>query len=460
MEYVVEETRNIPVLLEADVVVAGAGSAGPIAAIAAARQGSRTILIERFGALGGNLTIGLNTKPSGLLFGGIPGELWERGRSMNIVGREDILSKLEDGSSIGFAAPCDPEMMKILLWEMCSDSGVKILPEVFASKPIFENNKLKGVIIESKEGRHAILAKMLVDATADGDIAAAAGAPYIIGSSEGKMQPVSLFFKMNDVDVEKLVDWAKNNPEHVSKYGFSGSGISFGVWLSGFTKLLREFQKKNGIKLQREYITLKTGYGPHEVFVNSTRVIGMSGIAVLDISKSIGLCYQQIKYISTFLKEYVPGYKKAYINGISPMLGVRETRHFLGEYFLTGKDVQSGTHFEDSITVDIAAMDIHSVDSTLLRFESQKAYEIPYRCLVPKKIDQILLAGRCISTNHEAHGRTRNIPACMSTGQAAGIAAALSIKESVSPRNLNVKLIQDELDKINATYYISQMSNQ
>jgi hypothetical protein len=450
-----EKAQHIPVLINTDVAVAGAGPAGVVAAVAAARQGVKVVLIERFGSLGGNLTIGLSTKPSGTLLGGIPKEIWEKARSIGAAG-PDIKGKIPSGE-IFLTSPCDPELMKIILIRMCIESGVEILFECHVVAPIVEENMLKGLIIEGKGGRQAICGKVIIDATADADVAAAAGVPFQIGSQEGKMQPVSLLFKMNNVDVKKLFQWAREHPEDLTERYISDGSMSYGLWISGFSKLLREFQMRKGIKLPRENITLKTGYGNLEIYVNATRVKEISGLSVLDISKSIMECYQQIETYAQFLHDYIPGFENSYINAISPMLGVRETRHIIGEYYLTSEDVLKGTHFWDSIAVDNSPLDIHDVSGSLLRFEGGRPYEIPYRCLVPQKIEQLLLAGRCISVDHIAYGRARNMPACMSTGQAAGIAAAIAIKDSTKARKIEVIKLQEQLHRIGMPTHLAQL---
>lgn len=454
-DFIIEPERRVPVLLDTDVIVTGAGSAGPIAAIAAARQGLKVVLIERFGALGGNLTIGLNNKPSGTLPGGIPLELWQRAQKIGAAGSRYV-ANIANGD-IELTAPCDSEMAKILLAQMCVEAGVQILFECLTTAPIMEGNRMKGVIIEGKGGRQAITSKVVVDCTADGDIAAAAGAPFVLGSTEGNMQPVSMYFKMNQIDLEKFADWARSHREDVTEQYIAPGNLEYGIWATGFKKLLQEFQKKTGIKLQRENITLKNGYGQSEMFCNNTRVIDVSGLSVLDISDSILELYRQIEANAKFLKEYVPGFEKSYINGIASMLGVRETRHFVGEYTLTGENVTKGESFEDSIAIDTSAMDIHNVDGPLVRFENYPPYEIPYRCLVPQKIEQLLIAGRCISNDHVAHGRTRNIPACMATGQAAGFAAAVACKSDKFVRNIDIKEVQTLLTQAGMPFHANQI---
>ncbi len=438
---ITEPARELPVLLETDVVVAGGGTTGPVAAIAAARLGARTVLIERFGSLGGTVTLGLNSKPSGPLTGGLPREIWNVAKKLGAAG-EDYTAVLKKGS-VKLTSPSDPEMMKILLARMCADAGVELLFECVAAAPILAGDTVTGVIIEGKGGRQAILSKVVIDCSADADLAAQAGAPFVVGDGHDVMQPVTMYFKMGHVDLPRLAEWSRAHPEIVTDRFISETDTSYGLWLTGFTLLLKAFQARTGITLQRENITLKTANG--ELFVNATRVIGASGLSPIDISRSITECYRQIEAYARFLKEDVPGFERACVSGIAPILGVRETRHIVGEYTLTEKDIVSRKRFEDSIAVDAAMLDVHDPKGSGVTIGDQMSYEIPYRTLVPQKVEQILVAGRSISADHDAHARTRNIPACMATGQAAGIAAAVSIKEETPVRRVPVAKVQQAL---------------
>ena len=165
----------------------------------------------------------------------------------------------------------------------------------------------------------------------------------------------------------------------------------------------------------------------------------------VEFTKAIVECYRQIEAVARCLRERVPGFENARIGQVSPILGVRETRHIRGEYTLTGPDSLGGRHFEDSIAADASALDIHDPKGGDVDFQSLPPYEIPYRCLLPLEIEQLLVAGRCISADHVAHARSRNMPACMATGQAAGVAAAIAIEEGVSVRKVNVAKVQDAL---------------
>ena len=444
---ITEPAREIPVLMDAEIVVVGGGTTGPFAAISAARRGKKVVMIERFGSLGGNLTLGLNTKPSGALVGGLPLEIWNLARSLGGAG-DDFVAMTKTGR-IKIASPCDPEMMKILLTRLCVASGVQILFETFVSGPIIEDGAITGVIVESKSGRQCVRAKVVIDCSADADIATQANVPFIMGAGDAAatMQPVSMYFTMSKVDIKRLAEWARTSDDIPARaIPDTEQGLDYGLWLQGFTKMLRRFMADTGIKLQRDDITLKTADGL--MYVNATRALGVNIFCPAEFTGAIVECYRQIEAVGKFLRERVPGFEKSRIGQISPMLGVRETRHICGEYTLTGADTSSGTRFDDSIAADVSAFDIHDPKGSDVDFQSMRPYEIPYRCLVPRGVEQLLVAGRCISADFTAHARTRNMPACMATGQAAGIAAAVAIDDDVNVRAVSVPKVQEILRSI------------
>jgi hypothetical protein len=181
------------------------------------------------------------------------------------------------------------------------------------------------------------------------------------------------------------------------------------------------------------------------MYVNATRVLDVDVFSPIEFSGAIIECYRQIDAYAKFLIEKVPGFEKARIAQIAPVLGVRETRHIEGEYTLTTDDVMKGTPFEDTIGVDVSAFDVHAPKGEDVDFQGLKPYEIPYRCMVPKGVEQLLVAGRCISADHGAHGRSRNMPACMAMGQAAGIAASIAIGSNTTVRHVSIENMQSVL---------------
>ena len=233
------------------------------------------------------------------------------------------------------------------------------------------------------------------------------------------------------------------------------AGLAYGLWLTGFNKSLRRFQDETGVTLQRDNITLKTADGRR--YVNSTRVTGVDVFDPVQFTRAVLDCYRQIEGVARYLRERVPGFERARIEAIAPVLGVRETRHIVGDYTLTGADSVNGTRFADSIAADASALDIHEPRGADVDFRGLPPYEIPYRCLLPQQVEQILVAGRCISADHAAHARSRNMPACMATGQAAGIAAAVAINERVTVRNVPVAKVQHHLRKLGMPLHGDEM---
>lgn len=449
MQMIHEPAREIPVLMEADIVVVGGGTSGPLAAVAAARRGKRVVLIERFGSLGGNMTLGLNTKPSGALLGGLPLELWNLARSEGAAG-DDYVAQTK-ASSVKIASPADPELMKMLLTRFCTTAGVQILFETWVSRPVVERGAMTGVIVESKAGRGFIGAKVVIDCSADGDIAAAAGVPFFVGSGDAgadlKMQPVGMYFTMANVDLPALARWARASDDVPAQaIPETDDKLAYGLWLTGFNKTISAYKAETGIDLPRENITLKTTNDV--LYVNATRVLDVDVFSPTEFSAAIIDCYRQIDEYARFLIKRVPGFEASRIAQIAPVLGVRETRHIQGDYILSGDDALQGTRFEDSIGVDVSAFDVHAPKGADVDFQGLLPYELPYRCLVPVGVEQLLVAGRCISADHIAHGRTRNVPPCMATGQAAGIAASIALDTNTNVRNVSIAQLQAALHEI------------
>jgi glycine/D-amino acid oxidase-like deaminating enzyme len=414
--YVTEPERKIPVEKDADVVVAGAGPAGFSAAICAAREGARTILIEQSGSVGGVATTGLMSHWAGRTEPGFFEEIIERSHDLS-----------ENRRVI------NPEKLKTVMLDMLREAGVELYLYNFISQPVMDGRRVKGIVTESKSGRRAFLAKVVVDATGDGDLAARAGVPFYKGREEdGKMQPVTLMFKVAGVDLDRAVLPCAFEDERPVPLG-----------------MVQKLGRKH-LPHPAGHVLLYKASLPDVVTVNMTNCTNIDGTSANDLTKAEYICRGQIDVIVDFLRRFVPGFEKCYIISSASQMGVRETRHFAGEYMLTEDDLQEARIFDDwVVTHSQFNFDIHNVDGAGLdangaqhHFKQRNGYTIPYRCLLPKEVEGLLLAGRCISGTHKAHSNFRVMPICASIGQAAGTAAALAARKSILPRELDAAEIQ------------------
>lgn len=429
MNYYLEPAKEVPVKAEVDVLVVGAGPAGFSAAINAARQGVETMLIEQSGDVGGVATTGLMSHWTGNTKGGFYEELLQRSSDFN--------GNLEDLGQNGTCRQIiNPERLKTVMLEMLEEAGVILQLYSFASAAIVEDGVIKGVIIEGKSGREAVLSKIVIDASGDGDTACKAGAPFIKGREEdGKMQPMTLMFKVAGVDTSSAV--------------FPG-GFEDNIEIpKGF---IQDLGKEN-IPHPAGHVLLYRTSLPGVVTCNMTNCIEVDGTKTEDLTHATYVCRSQIQYIIDFLKNNVPGFENCFHIASASCIGVRETRHFIGEYTLTKEDILEARVFEDwVVTKAHFNFDVHNITGSGLdmtgaqkQFKQSKGYTIPYGCFVPKKIDNLLLAGRNISGTHLAHSNYRVMPICVNMGQAVGIAAALCAKGNILPRKLEVKKIQEIL---------------
>ena len=420
---IVEERREIPVWEQVDVLVVGSGPAGVSAAVCAAREGVSVMLLEQTGNVGGIATEGLMSHWTGNTEGGFYDEILERSAD---AGRDDAQMR----------KVINPERLKTVLLEMLEEAGVKLLLYTFACAPVMEGNKIKGVIVENKTGRGAVLGKVVVDASGDGDIAARAGAPYYIGrETDGKMQPATIMFKVAGVDVER------------------------GVFPGGFEERLA-IPTGDIQKLGEEHLPSPAGHVllyrstlPGIVTCNMTNCTDIDGTKAEDLTRATVVCRKQMESIVHFLREYVPGFENCYLISSASLVGIRETRHFKGEAVITREDILEARVFDDWVVAkahfnfDVHNMTGNGLDETGVQknFQQKKGYTIPYGCFVPLEVDNLYLAGRNISGTHMAHSNFRVMPICANMGQAVGVAAAICVKEGTTPRELSVTMVQRRL---------------
>jgi len=435
MKTITEKPKETPVVSEVDVLVLGSGPAGFGAAIAAGRQGAKTMIIEQFGDIGGVSTTGLMSHWTGRCDSGLYNEILDR----TMADRSDFELEVNKGKSA-----INPESLKNLYIDMLEEAGVEILLYTMACEAIVENNAIKGVIVENKSGRSAILAKVIIDCTGDGDIAARAGAPFYKGREDDhKMQPLTLMFKVAGVDYDRAV-----------------FPPSFECNLEIPAGRIQDLAKEN-IPHPAGHVLLYKTTLPGVVTCNMTNVINIDATDANQLTQAHIICRKQMKPIVDFLHKFVPGFEECYIISAASLIGIRETRHFEGETTLKPEDIISAKVFEDWVVSGAwFNFDVHSLSGAGLdktgcqhEYQQNKGYTIPYGCLVPKKIDNLLLAGRNISGTHLAHSNYRIMSVCVDMGLAAGIAAKLAIDSKITVREVNAKDIQNIiLDKYNCVH--------
>lgn len=434
MDYIREPAREIPVAADVDVLVLGGGPAGVSAAIAAGREGVSVLLVERSGDVGGVATTGLMSHWTGNTKGGFYQELLQR--THHRYGENPHLSPEEMQIFI------DHEFLKTELLNMLEEAGASYLLNTAACAPIMEGQRLCGAIVENKSGRQAIRARIVIDSTGDGDLAARAGAEFHLGrEGDGSMQPVTLMVQVGGVDVERI------------------------TYVNAFedTYPLPEGDIQS---LARKYIPAPAGHAliypsvfPGVVTLNMTNVTGVDGTDEAQVSRAYAQCRRQLPEILKFLREHVPGFENCCLLKTAAQLGVRETRHFKGLYTLTQEDILAARVFEDwAVTKAHFNFDVHNMTGAGLdetgvqrHFQQKEGYTIPYGCFVPEKIDGLLLAGRNISGTHMAHSNYRVMPICANMGQSMGIAASLCVREGVQPRDLDVRHLQARLTALGVT---------
>src|SRR5215468_7247876 len=440
-----EPERVLPVAHTPEVLVVGGGIAGIMAALAAGRSGAQTLLVERFGSLGGTGTAAMMS-----LFyvpyaasRGLVRELFDR-----LIAR--------GGAIPGEFVVYDAEMYKVTALEMLAEAGVQVLLHTLVSNVIVEDGVVRGIIVENKSGRQAILARAIVDASGDADIAARAGAPYVKGrEADGKMRPMTLIFRIGGVDVPRLVEYVRAHPEDVSPDPLQCMLDVEGqmVRIFGFFKLVEEVKARGELWPDCYYFRVECVLpGRGVLTVNATRVYGVDGTRAEDLSRAEIETRHQMLQLAAFARKYLPGFERSFILDSASTIGVRETRRIRGGYVMTEDDILAGRQYPDVVAVDAnqqnprqqggqppdgkegGPQDIEARELVARMF----VYEIPYRCLVPEGVDDLLVAGRCISVDHHADVYTRNQGSCMATGEAAGVAAAVAVADGAAPRAVDV----------------------
>jgi ribulose 1,5-bisphosphate synthetase/thiazole synthase len=418
MEWITEPERRIPVMAEADLLVCGGGIAGVAAALSAARNGTKVLLIEKYGFLGGLVTASLViTVPP--LNNGINLEIARRLKEKGVY-----VPCRHSGADTEWLnmRSIDPEITKYELGLMLHEAHVEVLLHTYVVDVIMEEREIKGVVTESKAGRHAVRAKMVVDATGDADIAAFARAPF----REAK-RPMTMMYNMVGVDTEKAL-------------------AKIGSW-SNLKKFVKQAMDRGELPFD---LGIYPEYGapgvhaeelvyPGELNVWSGMLNGMSGIDPRDLTRAEFISREHVMRLTTFLKNHIPGFEAARIEYTATQVGVRASRQIIGESSPTLNEVKT-----------------RIFDDTVVKPYARNNMRLPYGSILPQHVDNLLVAGRCISAEEEAMGQLRLWSVCTVTGQAAGTAAALALHNRTVPRKLDVSLLQKTLEQQNMRLDLTQ----
>ena len=411
-----------------DVIVVGAGPAGVAAAVSAGRNGAKTLLIESLGRVGGISTAGMMSHFTGRVGNQLYHEILERSAQKNSYEKGKIKVQI------------DPELLTLTYIEMLEEASVDILLYTTFCDVIMKNDTVTGVICHSKNGFSAYSAKVVIDASGDGDVAFKSGAEYFKGrESDGRMQPATLMFKVGGVDMDRAI--------------FSSTFETLIPTEKGELQALA----KEKLPSPAGHVLLYRSTIPGIVTCNMTNVVDIDGTNAEDLTKAEIICRKQMPLIVEFLREYAPGYENCYVVGSASLIGIRETRHFKGVKTITKEEIVDAVQHEDAVVFDAYFnFDVHNITGSGLdktgcqkHFTQKKGYTIPYGCMVPEKIDGLLLSGRNISGTHMAHANYRAMPICVGIGNACGVAAAIAAKSERQPRDIGASEIREKIELIN-----------
>lgn len=431
--------KKIPLIANPQILIVGGGSAGSTAAITAAREARKVspeaevMLVERYGFLGGISTGVLDTfygfytpgKAAKKVVSGVPDDV------ITEISRLDRVIERPNTFGAGMGITYNPEVLKVVWERLAEGSGARLLYHSFVTDVLVERGRIAGVIVSSKAGLGLIRAQMVIDASGEADVAAWAGVPFEMAGEQAPAQTLTTTFRIANVDVER----ARLLPR------------------SEFAARMAEAAKSGRYDLSRRDGSV------HATPVKGVMATIMTRIQFADPTQPEELTRaelegraQALEY-ERFLREQIPGYEAARIVAFGTQIGVRESRRIHGEYRLTREDVLGAKQFEDAIGLCGAPVEDHhsGADTRWAYLPEGETVGIPFRTLIPQKVENLLVAGRCFSATHDAHAAVRSMAQCMAMGQAAGCACALSVARRQSPRELPVPVLQDALRNLGAT---------
>ena len=442
---------------EFDIVILGGGVSGSIAAIAAARLGTKVLLVEEHGFLGGSLTsMGVGPmmsfhNPAGeQVVRGIPDEMIQR-----LVAKGGSLGHIPDSTTYcSTVTPFDSEALKIELETMLHEAGGTILYHTQLASVSREGDRITGIVLCNKAGLTSVRAKVFIDASGDGDLAARAGASFCKGrEGDAAMQPMTMNLKLANVDTAAIRRFASEHPEEFSWTGGREQGVarlaqSPRVSLAGYRSAWNAALKNGEVDVPRDIVLFFETSEPGVIIVNTSRVIGLDATNPYQLSQAESIGRRQCVQILGFLRKHATGFEHAVRMDTAAKIGVRESRHILGRHVLTAEDLLSLRSFPDVIALGGYPIDIHSPggEKTLTRhLGHHDIYQIPLGSLLPESIENLVVVGRCISATHEAAAAFRVTPIAMAIGQAGGVVAGEACRLGLSPGLVPYQTVQATL---------------
>lgn len=428
MNKIVEKQRELEVIEEADIIVVGGGPAGVAAATSAAELGNKVILIEKNGFFGGANVSGMSGTIGGLFSASETGDYKQivsgfAGRFYNELLKNDgIVAKFPFGGTV--LCPFNPLKWKEVADRFVTESGVKIYFHTLFVDTIVNEDRIEAIIVENKEGRFAMKAKRFIDCSGDGDVATRSGVPYRFG--DGSVQATTMVFRLGNIDWDKALKLSKHEIE----------------------EKVNEALETGEYNLPRKHIFIFPQPDKGEGLMNVTRVITPDNKApnaafVNDLTYSELEGRKQIREYERFLRNYIPGFEESHVIESASEIGIRQSRTIECKYTLKNEDVINARKFDHAIARSAWPIEVHQVGGTKVHTLYDDYYEIPYESLVPLNLSNLIIAGRCISAEHEALASCRVVAQCMEEGLAAAIASSLSIKYDCNYIDVPIKRIQD-----------------
>ena len=446
-----------------DVLVVGAGASGIGAAIAAARNGARVLMVDAGPMIGGELVSGIPvdgclSSRGEWVVGGVCRDLFAECERLG-----GYIGPINDYRSLHVVA-VDPEIMKIAVVNLVQKAGVALRLYTYADDVVMEGGHVRGVVLVNKGRRTMVRAKVVIDASGDGDIAVAAGAPFEIGdAAKGDLQPVTLMFRMVGVEAQRLLRFAMEQPENFGFGEYAGIGknsreCAEALYRQGLPKLfvvangpvMRAAMEAGELHRSSMIGITPTSTARKEVSLNTTRIGHLDATDTRRLSAALPDLVRQVWECAAFLKKRMPGFENAVFSGLAPRIGIRETRRIIGDYVLSDEDVGEARKQVNGIAKGAHEIDVHLADTGHYRraIAGGGSYDIPYPTLLAKGIANLFVVGRCMSATRIAHSSARVMGTGISLGQAAGTAAAMAHANGAwdgDLRSINVDTLRDML---------------